>query len=231
MVCGRARRSLRRTRRAAVTASAMAVVIGSGIAVRAAGTAAVDRGADQALAKARHFTGYRLFYLGPQFEGYDLSDVGRELVPPAYHPVVDRLPRVRVPRFDFIYGSCTPSGGSGGEGGTCVLPIQLQNDGACALHPHSIARPTRRLMVRGVPAQLYSDHGAFDQLVLFTKTTTITIFDAGGLQAALHVAQRLRSLDGTIEGGAPLPKPTRAGLEGRLRCQSSGRPTQRVGGR
>jgi len=181
-----------------------------------AGLRASDRAA---LTSARHFRRFTLFYLGPSFRSDALTGATLDQVPPAYKPVVNSLPSERVPSYAFLYGTCTPSGGGGLESPSCTPPIQIQNDAACALNPHSIeGGPLRRISVRGVPANVYDD-----QLDIYTKSTTISIFDFGGLPAELRLAQALGSLDGSSKPGSRLPRPTGAALSGRLRCRPAKR--------
>ncbi|TMK40499.1 MAG: hypothetical protein E6G56_07510 [Actinobacteria bacterium] len=121
-----------------------------------------------------------------------------------------------MPRFDFTYGDCTPTGGSffEGEGPSCTPPLDVQQVPACALNAQVAGRAHRR--VRGVPT-----HWDGDGLTLYTATTTITIFNDHGLTGALNIARQLRSLDGHITTTQPLPPPTRYQLEGHQRCNST----------
>jgi hypothetical protein len=129
---------------------------------------------------------------------------------------VDDLPLVAVLRRDdsaryvsFVYGDCVASSDMG-----CAPPAEIQVWPACrrnlALYEHSPSSgvPLERwVRVRGVTAALF-DEGT--RLELELDRVTVVVF-ARDLASTFRIAAALRSLDGSVEAGHPLPKPAEGG--------------------
>ncbi len=135
---------------------------------------------------------------------------------------VDDLPLSAILQRDdtaqfvsFVYGDCEASGDAG-----CAAPAEIQVWPACrrnlALYEDaswSGALP-ELISVRGVPAALF-DGGT--RLELETGASAVVVF-AHSRALLLRIAAALRSLDGSISPGRPLPAPDRAGEEGAAAC-------------
>jgi hypothetical protein len=136
--------------------------------------------------------------------------------------VVDGLPLTAVLRGDdaagrvsFVYGDCDASDDAG-----CAPPVEVQVWPACRRHLGLYERgppqgpAVEHVAVRGVPAAILDD-GA--RLELQTGRSTVVVF-AGSRGRAARVAAALRSTDGSIPAGVPLPAPDRAALDGGAPC-------------
>jgi hypothetical protein len=140
-------------------------------------------GDDDPLGDRAQFRAFPLYYVGDSFAGHRLhgerSDDGSD-----------------ENSVNFIYGDCEPPEGEGG----CPLPVQIENQRGC--QPGS--RPTRLLRIRGAPAAVF---GVDDTLEIYTDGVTVRIHaEAGGELAPLRrVADALRSMDGRVKPGDPLP--------------------------
>jgi hypothetical protein len=124
------------------------------------------------------------------------------------------LPLVALLRRDdtahyvsFVYGDCTASSDMG-----CAPPAEIQVWPACRRNlslyegsPSGVAS-VERITVRGVPAALFDDG---TRLELETERSTVVVF-APSRARTLRIATALRSLDGSIRPGHPLPTPVRA---------------------
>jgi hypothetical protein len=87
----------------------------------------------------------------------------------------------------------------------CYPPLQLQIWNACERNETSIAIPAEeRLTIRGVKAAYYEVRS---RLELYTGVSTIVMFAEGDVRHRLEEAARqLRSLDGRVVPGDPLPR-------------------------
>jgi hypothetical protein len=128
---------------------------------------------------------------------------------------IDDLPLAAVLRREdtaryvsFVYGDCEASGGAG-----CAPPAEVQVWPSClrslALYndPRAPVRSLEPTMVRGVPAALF-DGGT--RLELESDRVTVVVF-AHTRTSALRIAAALRSLDGPVAPGHPLPKRAEGG--------------------
>jgi hypothetical protein len=135
------------------------------------------------------------------FDEFPLYDAGER---------VDGLPLVAVLRRDdtakyvsFVYGDCL----AGDERG-CAPPAEIQVWPACrrtlALYDlaASGAPALENATIRGVPAA-FVDGGT--QLELETDGATVVVF-AGSRAQAIRIAKALRSVDGAVAAGEPLPR-------------------------
>ena len=152
----------------------------------------------QDLTQAAAFSEFRLFFAGRRH-----GDLPLTVTQPN-----DDNPYIRGRPVMFGYGFCTPPDPS--EGG-CALPLQIQNFPArreSLGRYNGIVRPARTLCLRGVRAGIFEQGEQFDKLLLTTGRTTVVIF-AQGLEQALSVVRRLRSVRGGIRRGELLPQPTK----------------------
>lgn len=135
---------------------------------------------------------------------------------------VDGLPLSAILQRDdtaqfvsFVYGDCEQSGDAG-----CAPPAEVQVWPACrrnlALYEDAFSSggSPEPITVRGVPAALF-DEGT--RLELETQQSTIVVF-ADTRARVLRIAAALRSLDGSVPRGHPLPAPRRGEEEGAMAC-------------
>ena len=128
---------------------------------------------------------------------------------------IDDLPLTAVLRRDdtaryvsFVYGDCEASSDGG-----CAPPAEVQVWPSClrslALYHDPWARVglLEATTVRGVPAALFDDG---TRLELETDRVTVVVF-APTRMSALRLAGALRSLDGAVASGQPLPKRAEGG--------------------
>ena len=135
---------------------------------------------------------------------------------------VDDIPLVAVLRRDdsaryvsFVYGDCVASNDMG-----CAPPAEIQIWPACrrnlALYEHSPSSGVsmERITVRSVPAALFDDG---TRLELELDRVTVVVF-ARDVASTLRIAAELRSLDGSVAPGHPLPQPIRGGEGDTMGC-------------
>ena len=161
------------------------------------------------IAAARGFEGFPLYWVGEQFEDWDLK-------------------AVELPRFGFatlVYGDCEvedPDGIFGPEGGSCTPPLQIQIAPLC-FHLDVVARAPiwKRRSVRGAPV------GSSDSApVLFTRGAQVKVYrgqgsDAGLAMRALRALRSLNAVPPVIAATGPIPAPDRRILDGSLPCSDS----------
>jgi len=185
------------------------VLAGLALAV-AGGHAAVAATAPAATARAAA-TPYTVYWLGPSFQGFKLTDRIRRIEKP------EPGERFGADFYSFLYGTCKPASVDGG----CTLPAEIQSWAACkrnlsvySLTPDGTPLPHKSLRIRGVPAAYFED-GA--RLEIYTGRTTVVIFGSDPTQLS-RAAAAMASTDGKIKAGAPLPAPARGALQGKLAC-------------
>ena len=133
---------------------------------------------------------------------------------------VDDLPLVAVLRRDdtanfvsFVYGDCLASGDAG-----CAPPAEIQVWPACqrslGLYDEAQLASAERITVRGVTAALFEDG---TRLELETGRATVVVF-ADTRMRVLRIAAALRSVDGSVRPGRPLPAPSRGVVGGAMGC-------------
>jgi hypothetical protein len=127
-------------------------------------------------------------------------------------PLAAVLLREDTARYvSFVYGDCEASGDAG-----CAPPAEVQVWPSClrslALYDDPRARvgPIEPTTLRGVPAALFDDG---TRLELESDRVTVVVF-AQTRSSALRVASALRSLDGSVAAGHPLPKRAEGGPMG-----------------
>ena len=175
------------------------VVLAAAVAVPV--SAALDSDSEKAVADAREFRGYRVYWLGESFRSKELTHASRG-------------ERKGQATFTFIYGDCEAESDAG-----CAPPYQLQNYHACArnLAGYEGPKPKRRKPIRGAEVYEFGDGGMFDRLEVYTGRTTITV-SAPTAAKARGVVRLLESINGTISPEERLRPPQRGAMEGKLRC-------------
>jgi len=131
-------------------------------------------------------------------------------------PLVALLRRDDTAQYvSFVYGDCTASSDTG-----CAPPAEIQVWPSCrrnfALYEDSgpSVPSVERITIRGVPAALFDDG---TRLELETDGSTVVVF-ARTRAHTLRIAGALRSLDGSVAPGSPLPKPVRGQEGGAIGC-------------
>jgi hypothetical protein len=141
------------------------------------------------LAEAQTFPFYRVYWVGPAFEGHRLTAAD------------GRRGYLEKVGDSVYYGDCVKSKGIFG-GGSCVLPLQVTTV-IYHLHPNAPLGPQRNILVRGVPATVYDEGRSIE---IYSGRVAIDIFSDTFLHA-LAAAKRLLPINapGTGTGRLPLP--------------------------
>jgi hypothetical protein len=143
----------------------------------------------QALAEARTFPYYRIYWAGPSFLGHPLA-------------AADGLGGYLNTVGDSVYyGDCVRSKGIFG-GGSCLLPLQVTTV-IYRLHSNATLGPQRNIVVRGVPATVYDEGRSIE---LYSGRVAIDIF-SDSIANALAAAQQLRPLNAAEPPSTRLPPP------------------------
>jgi hypothetical protein len=163
-----------------------------------AGCSAAAEDPQEALAEAKRFRSYPVYYAGEEVAGQTLSTI---LGPKA--PLDGR-------RYSwvFIYGDCDDF--PEGEGG-CYPPMQIHNHSVCTDLP-DFAYARRTLKIRGVRV---AEDGE-GRLEFSTGTTTVTV-GARDRKVAIATIRNLRTVHQVRPGRLPPPIP--GALQGKLPCQ------------
>jgi hypothetical protein len=181
---------------AARTARTRAARVGAGLAALALAVAASGCATGHPrpirrleLAEARTFPYFRIYWVGPSFEGHPLA-------------AADGLKSYLTLVGDSVYyGDCAQTKGVF-AGGSCVLPLQVTTV-VYHLHRNSNLGPQRNILVRGVPATVY-DQGR--SIEVYSGRVAIDIF-SDTEDHALAAAEQLRSLNAAGSATASLPRP------------------------
>jgi hypothetical protein len=145
-------------------------------------------GAD-ALAEARTFPYYRLYWVGPSFQGRPLA-------------AADGLKGYNNAVGDSVYyGDCVHGKGIFG-GGSCILPLQVTTV-IYRLHSNATLGPQRNIVVRGVPAVSYDEGRSIE---LYTGRVAVDIF-SDRYSRALAAAAELVPANASGSPAAKLPPP------------------------
>jgi hypothetical protein len=177
----------KRSRRA--TAALVLVAICAAVAVSGCGTSQPRPILAGELAEAQTFPYYRVYWVGPSFEGHTLS-------------AADGLRSYLDSVGDSVfYGDCVHGKGIFG-GGSCLLPLQVTTL-IYHLHSNKALGPQRNIVIRGVPAVVY-DEGR--SLELYTGHVAVDTF-SNSLRHALRAAQELYPINaqGSSKDDLPLP--------------------------
>jgi hypothetical protein len=189
---------LRRALRAGLALAAVALALAAGGCARShpRPIAAVE------LAEAKTFPYYRLYWVGPTFDGHPLA-------------AADGLRGYLNTVGDSVYyGDCVRSKGIFG-GGSCLLPLQVTTV-VYRLHSNATLGPQRNMLVRGVPATVYDEGRSIE---LYSGRVAIDIF-SDTLSHALQAAGELRPLNAPGSASGKLPPPVYCpGLSGPMDAQ------------
>jgi hypothetical protein len=141
------------------------------------------------LQEARTFPYYKIYWVGPTFEGRPLAAAdGRK----GYDSELGD---------SVYYGDCVRSKGPFG-GGSCTLPLQVTTV-IYRLHDNAALGPQRNLLLRGVPATSYDGGRSIE---LYSGRVAIDIF-SDTFARARQAAFLLRPLNARGATTGPLPAP------------------------
>lgn len=185
MTAANANNGLRRATRAALTVAAICAVLAAG----GCGTSHPPPIAASELAEAQTFPYFRVYWVGPSFDGHPLA-------------AADGLKGYIDTVGDSVYyGDCVQSKGIFG-GGSCLLPLQVTTV-IYALHSNAALGPQSNMLVRGVPATVYDEGRSIE---IYTGRLAIDIFSDTYAQA-LQASSELLPLNapGSASGNLPLP--------------------------
>jgi hypothetical protein len=180
-----------RNRRSARASYVLAALLAVCAAVLAGGCGTSHPGPLSAreLAEAQTFPYYRVYWVGPSFEGHPLA-------------AADGLRGyINTVGESVYYGDCVQSKGIFG-GGSCQLPLQLTTV-IYRLHTNAALGAQRNMLVRGVPATVY-DEGR--SLELYTGRVAVDVF-SDTLAHALTATDRLLPINAPGSSASPLAPP------------------------
>jgi hypothetical protein len=141
------------------------------------------------LEEARTFPYYKIYWVGPTFEGRPLAAAdGRK----GYNGDLGD---------SVYYGDCVRSKGPFG-GGSCTLPLQVTTV-IYRLHDNAALGPQRNLLLRGVPATSYDGGRSIE---LYSGRVAIDVF-SDTFARARQAALLLRPLNARGASAGPLPAP------------------------
>jgi hypothetical protein len=174
-----------RTARAALALAAICAAVALG----GCGTSHPPPVASSDLAEAQTFPFYKVYWVGPSFDGRPLA---------AVDGLNGYIPKVGD---SVYYGDCVQSKGIFG-GGSCLLPVQVTTV-IYVLHSNATLGPQRNMLVRGVPATAYDEGRSIE---IYTGRVAIDIF-SNDYAHALQAGEELRPLNapGSASGDLPLP--------------------------
>jgi hypothetical protein len=164
-------------------------VVGLALAASGCSTAHPKQLSPDALVEARTFPYYRLYWVGPSFQGRPLA-------------AADGLKGYINSVGDSVYyGDCVHGKGIFG-GGSCILPLQVTTV-IYRLHSNATLGPQRNIVVRGVPAVVYDEGRSIE---LYTGRVAVDIF-SDGYARALAAANELLPANAPGSRGGRLPPP------------------------
>jgi hypothetical protein len=174
-----------RTARAALVLAAICAALALG----GCGTSHPPPVASGDLAEAQTFPYYRIYWVGPSFDGHPLA---------AVDGLNSYIPKVGD---SVYYGDCVQSKGIFG-GGSCLLPVQVTTV-IYVLHSNATLGPQRNTLVRGVPATVYDEGRSIE---IYTGRVAIDVF-SHDYAHALQASEELRPLNapGSATGDLPAP--------------------------
>jgi hypothetical protein len=141
------------------------------------------------LAEAQTFPYYRLYWVGPRFDGNTLSAAD------GLNGYISRI------GDSVYYGDCVRSKGIFGSG-SCLLPLQLTTV-LYRLHSNAPLGRQRNALLHGVPATIYDEGRSIE---LYTGRVAIDVF-SDTYAHALRAARELRPLNAPGAASGPLPAP------------------------
>ncbi|MGA2455523.1 MAG: hypothetical protein ABSG93_18605 [Solirubrobacteraceae bacterium] len=171
------------------TAALMLAAICAALALGGCGTSHPRPITASELAEAQTFPYYRIYWVGPSFDGQPLA-------------TADGLRGYIATIGDSVYyGDCVQSKGIFG-GGSCLLPLQVTTV-IYGLHSNAPLGAQRNILVRGVPATVYDEGRSIE---IYTGRVTIDIF-SDTYAHALQASQQLRPLNAPGSSAGALPPP------------------------
>ena len=192
-------------RRAATIAVALSAVC-TALAVSGCATGHARPIAAGELAEAQTFPYFRIYWVGPSFDGHALAAAD------GLRGYIDRV------GDSVYYGDCVQSKGIFG-GGSCLLPLQVTTV-VYRLHSNATLGPQRNMVVRGVPATVYDEGRSIE---IYTGRVAIDLF-SDTFAHALRAAGELLPLNAPGSAAGSLPAPVYCpGLSGPVQ-----RPLARV---
>jgi len=158
--------------------------------------APIERGS---LAEAQTFPYYRVYWVGPSFQGSPLA-------------AADGLKGYNATVGDSVYyGDCVHGKGIFGEG-SCLLPLQLTTV-IYRLHSNATLGPQRNIVIRGVPATIYDEGRSIE---IYTGRVAIDVF-SDSFSHALQASRELLPVNASGSSSGNLPPPVYCpGLSGHL---------------
>jgi hypothetical protein len=215
------RRRARTTGARRTPAARLALFFGAiwlALAVSGCATGHPKRIAAVELAEARTFPYFRVYWVGPSFDGHALSAAD------GLRGYIDRV------GDSVYYGDCVRSKGIFG-GGSCLLPLQVTTV-IYRLHSNATLGPQRNTIVRSVPATVYDEGRSIE---IYTGRVAIDIF-SDNFSHARKAAELLLPVNAPGSAGGSLPPPVYCpGLSGptdaqlkRLLADLPGHPCQRA---
>ncbi len=167
-------------------------VLGALCAVAAAGGCSTSHPRPitaRALAEAETFPYYKVYWVGPSFDGQPLAAADGQK---GYSNAVGD---------SVYYGDCVHSKGIFG-GGSCLLPLQITTV-IYRLHSNATLGPQRNILVRGVPATAYDEGRSIE---VYSGRVAIDIF-SDTFSHAIRAATELLPLNapGSASGSLPAP--------------------------
>jgi hypothetical protein len=180
-----ASRALRRAARAALALSGICAALAAG----GCGTSHPKPILASELAEAQTFPFYRVYWVGPSFDGRPLA---------AADGLKGYIPAVGD---SVYYGDCVQSKGIFG-GGNCLLPLQVTTV-VYVLHSNAPLGTQSNMLIRGVPATVYDEGRAIE---IYTGRLAIDIF-SDTYAHALQASDELRPLNAPGSASGDLPPP------------------------
>jgi hypothetical protein len=152
------------------------------------------------LAEAQTFPYYRVYWVGPSFQGQHLTSAD------GLRGYIEKI------GDSVYYGDCVKGKGIFG-GGSCVLPLQVTTV-IYRLHSNAPLGKQRNIVVRGVPATVYDEGRSIE---IYTGRVAIDVF-SNTFQRALAATKRLMPINAPGSPTDDLPAPVYCpGLSGSLR--------------
>jgi hypothetical protein len=188
-----------RARRHAGRLALAACVFALSLAAAGCGTGHPRPIAASELAEAQTFPYYRVYWVGPRFEGHVLAAAD------GLRGYIDRI------GDSVYYGDCVQTKGIFG-GGSCQLPLQVTTV-VYRLHSNAPLGAQRNTVVRGVPATVYDGGRSIE---LYTGRVAIDVF-SDTFAHALRATAQLLPVNAPAGGAGALPAPVYCpGLSGAI---------------
>jgi hypothetical protein len=146
-------------RNCAARVLALALVAALALAAVGCGTGHPRPIAAAELAEAQTFPFFKVYWVGPRFEGHELAAAD------GLRGYIDRI------GDSVYYGDCVQSKGIFG-GGSCQLPLQVTTV-IYRLHSNAPLGAQRNTVIRGVPATVYDEGRSIE---LYTGRLAIDVF-------------------------------------------------------